>query len=220
MYLCWGGIIFSFRECLLSKIAKSQEQLLTVRKKNERAQVRSWYMARSKMGILYHVSFLDIHLKSRVSECSNSTHVTSNPNNSKATHINCVSFVQWEHPFMDTGKQQKRWYGYTQCLLLLLLPPPLLLPHPRKARADINTELLKELWLFRESSSKYDYNKHFLLNLLPMVKKLAQKQRWCSKLKYSSTLCNYYSLHQYLPQIAVSLTYNTSSNNFVCCTFL
>lgn len=53
--LVWGGIIFFFKDCLLSKMAKSQKQLLTVCKTNERTQVRCWYMSRSKMGMLYHV---------------------------------------------------------------------------------------------------------------------------------------------------------------------
>jgi len=53
-------------------------------------------------------SFLDMHLKSRVSELSYYTHVNSNLNNKKDTHINCVSFVQWEQPLMDTGKQHLR----------------------------------------------------------------------------------------------------------------
>jgi hypothetical protein len=64
--------------------------------------------------------------------------------------------------------------SFSSTLLLLLLL--ILLPHPRKARVEIDIELLKELTLFRESSSKYDNNKHFLLNLLPMVKKLPRKQ--------------------------------------------
>ena len=53
--LVWSGILFFFKDCLLSKMAKSQEQLMTVCKRNERAQARCWYMARSKMGMLHHV---------------------------------------------------------------------------------------------------------------------------------------------------------------------